>query len=75
MASGTMVVDSAFTQISAALDYDECERMLADGAPFESVRMLAVAQAEAAYTNDHGPESTRETELLVQTAPIRKVAA
>jgi hypothetical protein len=66
--ASTMVVDSAFVQISAALDYDACEKMLSAGVPLSSVYALAVVQAEAADNHDRGPDSTRETELLIKPA-------
>jgi hypothetical protein len=83
--ASTMVVDSAFVQISAALGrdhtgrdckYDACEKMLSAGVPLSSVYALAAVQAEAADNHDRGPDSTRETELYVQPSPATaKVAA
>jgi hypothetical protein len=66
--ASTVVVDSAVTQISAALQYDDCERLLAEGAPLDSAYKLAVAQGQAAYNKDYGPDSTRETVAVMQVA-------
>jgi hypothetical protein len=74
--ASTMVIDSAFVQISAALKYDACEKMLSAGVPLSSVYALAAVQAGAADNHDRGPDSTRETELYVQPSPATaKVAA